>query len=135
MSSFFKGRPLPKGDNLKLSRKVVSADYVREACSRGLIHALQTVLLIIENHMKDWNSESEFVGYLAHTLLVLAIQYDVPECSAPLIEKIHNGLFPEWHLQKTIIDYIDGFFTFKLSPYEMASVQRGDEDMTGRLMS
>jgi hypothetical protein len=131
--SFFKGRPLPKEDNLKLSRKVVSAYYVRGACSRGLIHALQTVLLIIENHMKDWSSESDFVGYLAHTLLVLAIQYDVPECSTPLIEKIHNGLFPEWHPRTTLVDYVDGFFTFKLSPYEMASVQRGDEDMTGRL--
>jgi hypothetical protein len=131
--SFFKGRPLPEEDNLKLSRKVISADYVRGACSRGLIYALQTVLLIIENHMKDWNSDSDFVGYLAHTLLILAIQYDVPECSAPLIEKIHNGLFPEWHPRRTAVDYVDGLFTYKLSPYEMASVQRGDEDMIERL--
>ena len=132
-SPIFRGRQFSTKDHLKLSRKAISAEYVLAACSGGLMYALQLILYLINSQMKDLSLDSDFVGYLAHNLLLLAIRHGFTECSEPLIEDIYNGMYPDWHPQRTAFEFVNGFFTFTMSLYEHAAVEWGDEEMAGRL--
>ncbi|KAI1130681.1 hypothetical protein F5Y10DRAFT_262831 [Nemania abortiva] len=108
-------------------QQVVCAELLRVGCSKGLTHALETILLAMER-MEEWGVDLDFADYIAQVLVMSAIENDLLSEARSLMAQIHKNHVPRWSVQTRAFEFLS-----VLNSCELAAVQVGDENLAGMI--